>query len=243
MKSIRILSKSGTFYLIFIPFAVYVGFFNAVSSLLNQILLPYGYSETQAGIAGAILIVVGIIAAIIISIVNDRTHAYVFIIKALVPVVAASYLAFLFAPPTRTVLAPYVILAFLGAASFGIMPVALEYVCEVTYPVSPEVSSTIMWTAGQLLGAIFLIIMGQLKDEEGTDVSGGPIGGATTNKGGYPPGNMQRALVFQAIICCLIAVLPFGLGSRRLGLDGDRRKRFNADLDGEADGDHGAVRV
>jgi FLVCR family MFS transporter 7 len=165
---------------------------------------------------------VGIIAAAILSIINDRIHAYVPIIKILTPIVAASYLAFLFAPPTHTVTAPYFILAILGAASFGLMPVVLEYVVEVTFPVSPEVTSTILWASGQFLGAIFLIIMGELKDNEGLE----------HGTGDYPPGNMQRALVFEAIICCLTAVLPFGLGMKALGLDGDRRKRFNIDESG-----------
>jgi MFS transporter, FLVCR family, MFS-domain-containing protein 7 len=49
LKSLRALKRNGSFYLIFIPFAVYVGFFNALSSLLNQILEPYGLSENQAG--------------------------------------------------------------------------------------------------------------------------------------------------------------------------------------------------
>jgi hypothetical protein len=50
------------FWLILVPFSVYVGFFNSVSSLLNQILSPYRYSESDAGLAGGILIVVGIVS-------------------------------------------------------------------------------------------------------------------------------------------------------------------------------------
>jgi hypothetical protein len=47
--TIRKLSGNGTFYLVFIPFTIYVGFFNALSALINQILEPYGFSESQAG--------------------------------------------------------------------------------------------------------------------------------------------------------------------------------------------------
>ena len=54
------LAHSPEFYLLGVPFMLYVGFFNAFSSLLNQILEPYGFSEDNAGIAGAILIVVGL---------------------------------------------------------------------------------------------------------------------------------------------------------------------------------------
>ena len=61
------LPRNGRFYLLAIPFGVYVGFFNATSSLLNQIFEPYGFSETQAGIAGGLLIIVGLIASAVVS--------------------------------------------------------------------------------------------------------------------------------------------------------------------------------
>jgi FLVCR family MFS transporter 7 len=112
----------------------------------------------------------------------------------------------------------YIILGLLGASSFGVMPVALEYVVEVTFPVGPEVSSVLLWTGGQLLGGIFTIIMTALKDDDGTD-----------SKGSSPAGNMQRALIFQAVIACITAVLPMGLGLKILGLDGDVRRRIAVD--------------
>jgi hypothetical protein len=142
----------------------------------------------------------------------------VLIIKLLIPLVAVGYLIFLFAPPTRSEVFVYVILGVLGAASFGVLPVALEYVVEVTFPVGPEVSSVLLWTGGQLLGGIFTIIMTALKDDNGTD-----------SKGKSPPGNMQRALIFQAVIACVAAVPPMGLGLKMLGLGGDVRRRIAVD--------------
>jgi FLVCR family MFS transporter 7 len=221
LKTIRKLAGNRTFYLVFIPFTIYVGFFNALSALINQILEPYGFSETQAGIAGGILIIVGIIAAALIAPLTDRTHAYVLFIKLLIPLVAIGYLVLLFAPPTRSEVFVYIILGVLGAASFSVLPVALEYVVEVTFPVGPEVSSVLLWTGGQLLGGIFTIIMTALKDNDATDP-----------KGNSPPGNMRRALIFQAVIACIAAVLPMGLGLKIFGLDGDARRRMAVD-DGE----------
>lgn len=107
-----------------------------------------------------------------------------------------SYLILVFAPQTRTVAAPYVVCALLGAASFSLLPTALEYLVEVTYPVAPEISSTICWCWGQVLGAIFIIIMDALK-------GGWP---------GQPAGNMKRALIFQAVISWIVLPLPLVLG-------------------------------
>jgi FLVCR family MFS transporter 7 len=219
MKSIAQLFRNVSFWLIFLPFATYVGFFNATSSLINQIYYPYAFTEDQAGIGGALLIIVGIIASIITSIIIDRTHAYKWTIKILIPITAVAFLALVFTPPTRALPAPYTILALLGASSFSLLPVALEYVVELTFPVGPETSSVVLWTGGQFLGAIFTIIMASLKDEKGsTDVNGD-----------RPPGNLQRSLVFQAVLCCVVAVLPMMLGWKKLGLAQEDKKRMVVD--------------
>jgi cyanate permease len=116
------------FWLILIPFSVYVGFFNSVSSLLNQILSPHGFSQTEAGIAGGILIVVGLVMAAIISPLTDRFKHYLGTIRVLVPIIAASYIGLVFAPGSSAGIAPsYVVMALMGASSFALLPVVLEY--------------------------------------------------------------------------------------------------------------------
>jgi MFS family permease len=172
------------------------------------------------GIGGAILILVGLLSSAIVSPIIDRTHTYLLAIKVLTPLIAISYLCFLFAPPTATLPAPYIILGILGASSFSLVPVALEYLVEVTWPASPEVSSVINWTGGQLLGAIFIIIMGALKDEKGHD---------------GPKFNMQRALIFEAVIALVVFPLPLLLGIKRLGLGSVESRRFMVD-EGESRG-------
>ena len=208
-RQISLLTHSSTFWLMFLPFSVYVGFFNSISSLLTQIMTPYGFSETESGVAGGLLILVGLISAAITSPIVDRTKAYLPLIRILVPVLAASYLAFIWAPPTRSAVAPYIICSFIGSASFSLVPVALEWLVEVTWPVGPELSSVVCWAGGQLLGGIFIIVSDVLKD--GSDSK--------------PAFSMHRALVFEAVLACLVvpAVFLFGwigdASSKRLEID------------------------
>jgi MFS transporter, FLVCR family, MFS-domain-containing protein 7 len=198
--SLRFLFTSPEFYMIMIPYIVYVGLFNSLSTLINNILSPYGFSETDAGIAGALLIVVGLAAAAVTSPLVDRYKKFVLAVKLAVPIIGLCYLAFIWAPPTSTTAAPFAIMSILGAASFSLVPIILEYLCEITYPVSPEVTSTVCWSGGQLLGGIFIIISDTLTD--------GPDGGA----GGSTPYNMQRALWFQAVLAMVVIPLPLLLG-------------------------------
>ncbi|OAP55779.1 hypothetical protein AYL99_09931 [Fonsecaea erecta] len=211
-QDFRTLSRSPEFYFVFLPFIFYVGFFNAFSSLLNQIFEPYGFSETNAGIAGAILIVVGLVGAAILSPFIDKYKFYLAYIKVAIPVLAICYVILIWAPQSRSLAYVFVVCALLGAASFGLVPVALEFLVEIHYPLGPELESSLCWCGGQLLGAIFIVIMNALKD--------GPHA--------HPPHNMKRALIFQAVLGVLVMPAPLCLGL--FGRQGRvRRKRWEAD--------------
>ncbi|PBP25290.1 cell surface receptor major facilitator superfamily transporter transporter [Diplocarpon rosae] len=205
IPSIKFLFSSPEFWMIVIPYTFYVGLFNSVSSLLNQILQPYSFTEDDAGIAGALLIVVGLVTSAITSPIIDKTKSYLLAIKFTVPIIATCYLAFTWAPQTRTIVAPYVILSILGAASFSLVPVVLEYLIEITHPVSPEVTSTICWTGGQLLGGIFIIVSDALR-------AAGRNDGTADDRSDRPPGNMFRTLVFQTVMALVVVPLPLALG-------------------------------
>lgn len=209
-QTLSILSSNPTVYLLFLPFATYVGLFNSSSSLLTQIFSPYGFSDSESGIGGALLILVGLVATAISSPLIDRSKAYLPFIKALVPVIALSYLAFVWAPSTHGLAAPYVILSVLGAASFSLLPVALEWLVEVTFPAGPEAGSTIFWAGGQLLGGLFIVISDALKAGASAD----------------PPFHMRKALVFQAVVA--MAVMPAALALGWIG-GGVRKGRLELD--------------
>ena len=207
LASLRALRKDTPFWLILLPFGVYVGLFNAISSLLNAIMLPYAFTEAEAGITGAILIVVGLIAAAIISPIVDKKQVHLTTIKALVPIIALSYFIFIFMPPTGTVAGPFIVAAVLGASSFALLPCTLEYLVLATHPVSPEITSTLCWSLGQLLGGAFIIVMNALK-------------GVWSGK---PDDNMIAALVFQAVVALAVVPLPLVLGWSKLSSRGATR--------------------
>ncbi|KAL8669965.1 MAG: hypothetical protein Q9168_005477, partial [Polycauliona sp. 1 TL-2023] len=106
-KTLRLLFKNANFILLAFPFAIYVALFNALSSLLTQILTPYAFSESQSGIAGALLILIGLVTAAITSPLVDKYKTYLPLIRALVPITAICYIAFIFAPGTRSLPLPY----------------------------------------------------------------------------------------------------------------------------------------
>jgi FLVCR family MFS transporter 7 len=195
-QSLRALFSSLEVWLLLVPFAVYVGFFNSISSLLNQMMNPYGFSDDEAGIAGAVLIVAGLIAAAISSPILDRTKKFLPTLRVLVPIIAICYLIFIWMPETGDIAGPYVVLALLGASSFAMLPLVLEMLTELSHPLGPEITSGVGWAGGQLFGAIFVIISDALR--AGDDAS--------------PPRHMKNALIFQAVIALAVAPIPLCLG-------------------------------
>ncbi|KAJ4423903.1 hypothetical protein N0V82_001489 [Gnomoniopsis sp. IMI 355080] len=196
IASIRTITSSFEVWLLLIPFFVYVSLFNSISTIISQVLTPYGFSDSDAGIAGAVLIVVGLVSAAITSPILDRTKSFVLACKVAAPLIALCYLIFIWMPETRSDAGPYVVLAALGAASFSLVPVAMELLVELTHPVSPEVTSTLAWAGGQLGGGIFILISDALK----------------AGNGASPPGNMKNALIFQAVVALVALPFPMFLG-------------------------------
>ncbi|KAI5789055.1 cell surface receptor/MFS transporter [Geopyxis carbonaria] len=144
-------------------FWIYLGGFNALSTLLPQIMIPRGYTLDTAGLTGALLIVVGLIAAAVIAPIVDRTHAFTTAIRTLVPITAATYVAFIWAPHEGALAPPFVVAAVMGAGSFALLPVALEWAGEITYPVPTEWASGVMWAGGQLVGGVLIVGMDAMK--------------------------------------------------------------------------------
>ncbi|KAH7160395.1 major facilitator superfamily domain-containing protein [Dactylonectria estremocensis] len=182
-EGMGVITKSLELWLILIPFIINVGCFNSTSSLLNQIMEPYGFSDDEAGIGGAILIIVGLIASAISSPILGRTKAFLLSIRLIFPISGICYLLFIWMPQTGSVVGPYVVLSILGAASFSLLPIALELLIELSHPLSPEVTSTIAWSGSQLLGGVFIIV-----------------------------NNMKRALIFQAVLALIVVPLALCLG-------------------------------
>jgi hypothetical protein len=97
-------------------------------------------------------------------------------------------------PDTRAgggVAGPWVVLAVLGGASFSLVPVVVEYLVELTHPVSPSVTSTLAWSGGQVLGGVFIVVSGALKREGG---------------------DMRDALIFHAVMALVAVPMPLCLG-------------------------------
>jgi len=95
-------------------------------------------------------------------------------IKVVVPIIGVCYLVFIWIPG-KSIIAAYIVLGVLGATSFTLLPVTLEWLADDTQPASPEVSSTLCWMGGQLCGVLFTLIMQSLKTHGDSSVPDGDM--------------------------------------------------------------------
>jgi len=145
-----------------VKFTIFIGFFNATSSLLTQIMSPYGVSSDTSGYLGAALIGCGLVIAAAATPIIDKLQARLLSMKVAAPTIGICYLTFIWIPGSPIVTA-YVVLGVIGGASFTLLPVTLEWLAKETEPAPPEVSSILCWMIGQLLGIVFTISMQNLK--------------------------------------------------------------------------------
>jgi FLVCR family MFS transporter 7 len=140
--ALKKVSRNTQFWLLFIAFAFSVGIFNSVTSLINQIVKPYGYDDDEAGYFGASFIVVGIFGAAISGLFVDKTKKYKEVLKCAAPCLGFGYIVFIFV--IRENFFPWIciICGYLGFVSFALLPVALELGVECTYPCPPSTSTS-----------------------------------------------------------------------------------------------------
>ncbi len=142
------------FIILVILFFIGLGTFNMVTTYIELIVAPRGYSASDAGNIGAIMLFGGIIGCLIMSTLSDKFQKRKIFIIFSVTLTTISLTILSFA---SSALLLYIFGFSLGFGILSAGPVALEYAVEITTPV-PEASSNgiLMWI-GQIGGILFIL--------------------------------------------------------------------------------------
>jgi len=176
------------FILLLVIFFIGLGAFNAVTTWIENIVRPNGFSSTQAGFIGGLMIVGGILGALVMPSLSDRFRKRTpFIIIALAGATlglagiayATSYWLLL--------VAAFIMGFFLLSAG----PIGFQYGAEITYPTPEGTSNGLLILMGQISGIAFIFAMDSFKSP-GT-------------------GSMTLSLVVLIILMILSLVLSFFL--------------------------------
>lgn len=180
--------RTKDFILLMVIFFIGLGVFNAVTTWIEDILRPRGFSSTQAGITGGLMILGGIIGALFIPIMSDRLKKRTpFIIIALTGA-TLGLAGITFATSYWLLLTSGMVLGFFLLSSG---PIGFQYGAEITYPASEGTSNGMLLLMGQISGIAFIFGMDFLKTV-GT-------------------GSMTRSLVFLIGLMVLSILMSFRL--------------------------------
>ncbi len=141
-----------------------LGIFNGVTTWVEAMIRPRGFTPADAGTLGALMIVGGVIGAVVIPALSDKQrmrqrYLYVAFIGAI-----PGMLGLTFATSAWLLFTSAFVMGFFLVSA---MPIAMQYAAEITYPTPEGTSNGLMQLTGQ--GAVvFVYIMEALKTPEGS---------------------------------------------------------------------------
>jgi MFS family permease len=156
--------KVRNFLLYLVVWFIGMGIFNGVTTWVEVIVRPRGFTPAEAGTLGALMLAGGLLGAVIIPPISDRQHkrqrylgmGFGLAIPGLVGLAFADqYWALL--------LSSFTLGFFLVSAS----PVGMEYATEVSQPTPEGTSNGLVQLCGQA-SVIFVYIMSALQTDDGS---------------------------------------------------------------------------
>ncbi len=163
-EGLRSMLKQKDFILLLVIFFVGLGMFNGISTWIEAIVRPRGFSIAQAGMLGGLMLIGGIAGAIIIPIISDRRRRRKpFIILAL-SCLLPGLLGMIYATDYRLLLLCGFIFGFF-LLSAG--PIGFQYGAEITHPAPEGTSNSLLLAMGQVSGVVFIFGMDAFKSPAG----------------------------------------------------------------------------
>jgi cyanate permease len=148
------------FILLMIIFFIGLGVFNAVTTWIENIVGPRGFSITQAGMTGGLMIVGGLAGALVIPALSDRYRRRVPFILLSLAGATVGLAGVTFATTYGLLLASAFTMGFF-LLSAG--PIGFQYGAEVTHPAPEGTTNGMLLLMGQISGIAFIIGMDSFK--------------------------------------------------------------------------------
>ncbi|HWR65085.1 MAG TPA: MFS transporter [Bellilinea sp.] len=155
--------KVREFWLYLAVFFVAMGIFNGISTWVENIIRPRGFTPADAGTLGALLVVGGIFGAVILPPISDRLHKrQPFILAGFVAAIPA-LLGVTFATSSWLLFGSAFLLGF---TLVSVAPIGMQYASEITYPTPEGTSNGLIQLFGQI-SVVFVYIMEAMRSNNG----------------------------------------------------------------------------
>jgi MFS family permease len=155
--------KIKDFWIYMVIYFIGVGIYTGVTTWVESIIRPRGFTPTQAGTLGALMLIGGMLGATLIPPISDRCHKRKIFIFAGILLSIPGLVGVTFATSAWLLFASAFCLGFF-LNSTG--PIGLQYAAEITYPTSEGTSNGLIQLFGQA-SVVFVYAMEALKTSSG----------------------------------------------------------------------------
>ena len=157
--------KQKDFLLLLVIFFIGLGIFNGISTWIETIVRPRGFSISQAGMLGGLMLIGGIAGAVVIPIISDlKRRRKPFLILALCGLLPG-LVGVTFATAYWLLLVSGF---FFGFFLLSAGPIGLQYGAEITRPAPEGTSASLLFGIGQVSGVVFIFGMDAIKSPDGS---------------------------------------------------------------------------
>jgi MFS family permease len=163
LDGLKQIVRQRDFVLLMVVFFVGLGAFNAVTTWIEEILSPRGFSAIQAGDTGGLMILGGIIGALVIPILSDHYRRRT---PFLIVAVVGAMLGLFGVTYAQNFAVLLVSAAVLGFFLLSAGPVGFQYGAEITFPAPEGTSNGLLLMMGQISGIIFILGMDGFKSPQ-----------------------------------------------------------------------------
>lgn len=157
------LTVKSFWYYLFIMF-VGLGIYNGVTTWVEKIIQPRGFTPTDAGVLGALMLAGGVIGAVAIPPFSDKSrkrkpYMLIGILLAIPGIIGLIYAR-----------APWLLFASafeMGFFLVSVNPIGMQYSAEITYPTPEGTSNGLIQLFGQV-SVVFVYIMEAMRTSDGS---------------------------------------------------------------------------
>ncbi|MBU2645788.1 MFS transporter [bacterium] len=157
--------KQRNMIILLVIFFFGLGMFNAVTTWIEQMIAPRGFSIVQAGTLGALIMVGGIVGCIVIPTLSDRIRKRKFFVILSTVLTLPTLIGLTYATSFTLLLISGFVFGFFF---LSVGPIIYQYSAEICYPAPEATSQGLLVLAGQISGILFIFGMDMFRAEDGS---------------------------------------------------------------------------
>jgi MFS family permease len=206
-KDFWLIIKNFHFIMLLISYSVGYGVVQSFVTLLDQIIVPMGYTVKDGSIFGVAVVLAGMIGAVVMGIIADYTKRYKLLLVFCASIGTGAFAWFsiimMSHKTTGKFITSAIAIALLGMFACPTVPLTLELSVETTFPVTESTSASILNAVATLVSATCILILDLVERDAGK---------------GKKTGSMQMSLwiMLGLLVASIFCALLFNSKYKRL---------------------------